>query len=93
MKLVLEVTNFDYEIIRIYETLFTGLEVCIVRLTLNYKAIYRLAHFYFNYKTKKDLVKCKQLLLSEYTCKDGANVSGLFNDRKANNFFNVSCMR
>lgn len=72
---------------------FIGLEICIVRLTLNYKALYRLAHLYFNYKTKKDLTKCKQLLLGEYVCKDGSVVSGLFSDRKATNFFNVSNKR
>lgn len=68
-----------------------GLEICIIRLNQNYKALYRMAHLYLNYKSKKDLTKCKQLLLSEFKCKDGTVVSGLFSDRKANNFFNVSC--
>lgn len=70
--------------------MFIGLEVCIIRLTQNYKALYRLAHLYFNYKSKKDLTKCRQLLLGEYKCRDGTVVSGLFSDRKTANFFNVS---
>lgn len=86
------VTYFGCSIVKIYKIFFIGLEICIVRLNLNYKAIYRLAHLYFNYKAKIDLIKCKQLLLSEYSCKNGAIVSGLFSDRKTNNFFNVSCM-
>ncbi|CAG9860246.1 unnamed protein product [Phyllotreta striolata] len=65
-----------------------GLEICVVRLTQNYKALYRLAHIFFNYKAKKDLSKCKQLLMSEYKCKDGTVISGLFSDRKPINFFN-----
>lgn len=70
--------------------LILGLEICVTRLNQNYKALYRLAHLYFNYKQKRDLTRCKQLLLSEYKCKDGTCVFGLFTDRKANNFFNVS---
>lgn len=56
----------------------------------NYKALYRLAHLFFHYKSKKDITKSRQLLLGEYKCKDGTMVGGLFNDRKPTNFFNVS---
>ncbi|KAK4873288.1 hypothetical protein RN001_015317 [Aquatica leii] len=65
-----------------------GLEQCMIRFPQNYKALYRLVHLFFNYKTRKDLSKCRQLLLSEYKCKNGAVVSGLFTDHKNNNFFN-----
>lgn len=72
--------------------MISGLEQCITRLPQNYKAIYRLAHLYFHYKPRKDLTKCRQLLLGEYKCKNSVIVSGLFSDRKANNFFNVSTL-
>ncbi|XP_072399616.1 uncharacterized protein [Diabrotica undecimpunctata] len=75
------------EISHLIDRCVNGLEICITRLTQNYKALYRLAHLYFHYKLKKDITKSKQLLLSEYKCKDGTVVSGLFNDRKPNNFF------
>lgn len=65
-----------------------GLEKCITRLPQNYKALYRLAHLYFNYKTRKDYTKCKQLLLGEYKCKNDVLVNGLFSDRSSKNFFN-----
>ncbi|KAF5297375.1 hypothetical protein FQR65_LT01305 [Abscondita terminalis] len=65
-----------------------GLEQCMIRFPQNYKALYRLVHLYFNYKSKRDLSKCRQLLLSDYKCKNGAAVSGLFSDHKNNNFFN-----
>lgn len=68
---------------------FIGLEQCVLRFPQNYKALYRLVHLYFNYKARKDGSKCKQLLLSEYKCKSGSVVNGLFADHKANNFFNV----
>ncbi|XP_056640755.1 calcineurin-binding protein cabin-1-like isoform X2 [Diorhabda sublineata] len=76
------------EISHLIDKCVCGLETCIIRLTQNYKALYRLAHLYFYYKAKKDVNKCKQLLLSDYKCKDGTVVNGLFNDRKPNNFFN-----
>lgn len=76
------------EISHLIDKCVYGLEICIIRLTQNYKALYRLAHLYFYYKAKKDMNKCKQLLLSDYKCKDGTVVNGLFNDRKPNNFFN-----
>ncbi|RZC42711.1 calcineurin-binding protein cabin-1, partial [Asbolus verrucosus] len=76
------------EILALVDKCIVGLEQCVIRLPQNYKALYRLAHLYFNYKAKKDLNKCKQLLLSEYTCKGGVVITGLFSDRKNHNFFN-----
>ncbi|KAG5899799.1 hypothetical protein JTB14_006132 [Gonioctena quinquepunctata] len=76
------------EISQLIDRCVGGLEICISRLAQNYKALYRLAHLYFNYKSKKDMTKCKQLLLAEYKCKDGTIVAGLFSDRKPTNFFN-----
>ncbi|KAL1517234.1 hypothetical protein ABEB36_001024 [Hypothenemus hampei] len=65
-----------------------GLEICIKRLPQNYKALYRLAHLFFNYKSRKDYTKCKQLLLGNYKCKNEVFVNGLFADRSSKNFFN-----
>ncbi|XP_076263012.1 calcineurin-binding protein cabin-1-like isoform X2 [Rhynchophorus ferrugineus] len=76
------------EILQLVDKCVNGLEMCVTRLPQNYKALYRLAHLFFNYKGRKDYTKCKQLLLGEYVCKDGTVVNGLFSDRKANNFFN-----
>ncbi|EFA00717.1 hypothetical protein TcasGA2_TC003597 [Tribolium castaneum] len=76
------------EILALVDRCIIGLEQCIIRLPQNYKALYRLAHLFYNYKTKKDLNKCKQLLLGEYTCKGGVVINGLFSDRKNHNFFN-----
>ncbi|KAK5640159.1 hypothetical protein RI129_010970 [Pyrocoelia pectoralis] len=66
----------------------SGLEQCMIRFPQNYKALYRLVHLHFHYKARKDISKCKHLLLHEYKCRNGAVVSGLFSDRKINNFFN-----
>lgn len=75
---------------KLYLDCVLGLELCIQRLPQNYKALYRLAHVYYNYKAKKDFSKSKQLLLSQYKCsKDGVLINGLFSERKPNNFFNV----
>lgn len=78
----------DHEIGNLIDRCLLGLEQCIKRLPQNYKALYRIAHLYFAYKKKRDLNKCKQLFLTEYKCKNGAMVSGLFADRKPSNFFN-----
>ncbi|XP_049819856.1 calcineurin-binding protein cabin-1-like isoform X2 [Aethina tumida] len=77
------------EILSLVDKCIAGLELCIQRLPQNYKALYRLAHVYYNYKAKKDFSKSKQLLLSQYKCsKDGVLINGLFSERKPNNFFN-----
>nr|XP_023024842.1 calcineurin-binding protein cabin-1-like isoform X2 [Leptinotarsa decemlineata] len=78
----------DCDITHLIDRCVSGLEICVSRLSQNYKALYRLAHLYFNYKSKKDMIKCRQLLLGEYKCKDGTIVAGLFSDRKPTNFFN-----
>ncbi|XP_063910388.1 calcineurin-binding protein cabin-1-like isoform X2 [Zophobas morio] len=76
------------DILALIDRCIVGLEQCVIRLPQNYKALYRLAHLYFNYKSRKDLSKSKQLLLGEYTCKGGVVITGLFSDRKNHNFFN-----
>lgn len=76
------------ETLQLVDKCIEGLEKCITRLPQNYKALYRLAHLYFNYKTRKDYTKCKQLLLGEYKCKNDVIVNGLFSDRSSKNFFN-----
>ncbi|KAK9871634.1 hypothetical protein WA026_013014 [Henosepilachna vigintioctopunctata] len=76
------------DILHLVDRCVRGLEQCIIRLSKNYKAIYRLIHLFFNYKAKRDLNKCKQLLLGEYKCYENTTVTGLFSDRKATNFFN-----
>ncbi|XP_060519435.1 calcineurin-binding protein cabin-1-like isoform X2 [Cylas formicarius] len=76
------------EIIQLVDKCLQGLEMCVTRLQQNYKALYRLAHLFFNYKGKKDYTKCKQLLLGEYKSKGGTVIPGLFFERKTNNFFN-----
>lgn len=78
------------EIKKFIDQCLYSLEQCVSRFPQNYKAIYRLTHFYLNNKTYKDLVKCRQLMLNEYRSTDASVISGLFSDRKASNFFNVS---
>ncbi|XP_017772871.1 PREDICTED: calcineurin-binding protein cabin-1-like [Nicrophorus vespilloides] len=78
----------EAEILSLVDKCILGLEQCIRRLPQNYKALYRLAHVYYSYSKKKDLSKSKQLLLSEYKCKNSCLVPGLFSERKHNNFFN-----
>lgn len=69
-----------------------GLEQVVLRFPEHFKSIYRLAHFYFNNKSTKDLKKCEDLLLGTYSCQyyPGQTFPGLFSDKKATNFFNVS---
>ncbi|KAG6802793.1 calcineurin-binding protein cabin-1 [Apis mellifera caucasica] len=68
-----------------------GLEQCILRFSEHYKSFYRLSHFFFNNKTAKDIIKCRNLLLDNYNCQfyRGENFQGLFADRKSTNFFNI----
>ncbi|KOX69063.1 Calcineurin-binding protein cabin-1 [Melipona quadrifasciata] len=68
-----------------------GLEQCILRFPEHYKSFYRLSHFFFNNKTAKDIMKCRNLLLDSYNCQfyRGENFQGLFADRKSTNFFNI----
>ncbi|KAF3422681.1 hypothetical protein E2986_06783 [Frieseomelitta varia] len=69
-----------------------GLEQCILRFPEHYKSFYRLSHFFFNNKTAKDIIKCRNILLDSYNCQfyRGENFQGLFADRKSTNFFNHS---
>lgn len=64
-----------------------NLEECISRFPEHYKSIYRLVHHFLNINESLD--KCRQLLLtSDYKTTLGNSVSGLFHERKNNNFFN-----
>ncbi|XP_033185643.2 calcineurin-binding protein cabin-1 [Bombus vancouverensis nearcticus] len=67
-----------------------GLEQCILRFSEHYKSFYRLSHFFFNNKTAKDIIKCRNLLLDSYNCQfyREERFQGLFADRKSTNFFN-----
>uniref|UniRef100_A0A1B6F531 Uncharacterized protein n=1 Tax=Cuerna arida TaxID=1464854 RepID=A0A1B6F531_9HEMI len=56
-----------------------ALEECAQRFPEHYKSLYRLAHFYFRSKLRRNVEKARQLLLGE---------KGLFADRKPSNFFN-----
>ncbi|KAG8311302.1 Calcineurin-binding protein cabin-1 [Homalodisca vitripennis] len=56
-----------------------ALEDCAQRFPEHYKSLYRLAHFYFRSKLRRNVEKARQLLLGE---------KGLFADRKPSNFFN-----
>lgn len=76
------------ELKNLIDQCLNSLEQCASRFPQNYKALYRLTHFYLNNKTYKNLTKCRQLMLSEYTCKDSTILTGLFCDRKMTNFFN-----
>lgn len=76
------------ETLQLVDKCVQGLEICVSRLPQNYKALYRLAHLFFNYKGRKDYAKCKQLLLGEYKCKDNLPIKGLFCERTSKHFFN-----
>jgi len=62
---------------------------CAIRFPLHYKSVFRLAHFYYRSKQRKNLDMCRELLLGNATTSKGV-IGGLFADRKNTNFFNVS---
>lgn len=81
----------ENELESIYKICIKNLEECVTRFPEHYKSIYRLVNIYLNAPEKvKDLKRCKQLLLGTYTTGLGNQIQGLFSERKANNFFNVS---
>lgn len=82
----------DVEVTKLISYCLAGLEQCVLRFPEHYKSIYRLCHFYFNHKSAKDNDKCRDLLMGTYKCQyyQGHTFQGLFADRKATNFFNVS---
>lgn len=71
----------------IYKMCIGNLEECVTRFPEHYKSMYRLIH---HYATVGDSIeKYKQLLLkSDYKSALGNKISGLFSERKNNNFFN-----
>ncbi|CAG9793211.1 unnamed protein product [Diatraea saccharalis] len=78
----------DDEIMKIITTCLDALEDCASRFPPHYKAIYRLAHYHFYYKKGKDIEKCRDLMLSNFTLRTGQKLGGLFSERKHSNFFN-----
>ncbi|CAG5056869.1 unnamed protein product [Parnassius apollo] len=78
----------DEEIMKIVSACLDALEDCASRFPPHYKAIYRLAHYHFYYKKGKDIERCRDLMLSNFTLRCGQKLSGLFSERKHSNFFN-----
>ncbi|CAK1545405.1 unnamed protein product [Leptosia nina] len=78
----------DDDIMKIVSGCLDALEDCASRFPPHYKAIYRLAHYHFYYKKGKDIERCRDLMLSSFTARSGQKLSGLFSEKKTNNFFN-----
>ncbi|XP_045504042.1 calcineurin-binding protein cabin-1-like [Colias croceus] len=78
----------DEEIMKIVLGCQDALEDCASRFAPHYKAIYRLGHYHFYYKKGKNIERCRDLMLSSFTCRSGKKLSGLFSERRNNNFFN-----
>ncbi|KAF9407171.1 hypothetical protein HW555_012710 [Spodoptera exigua] len=78
----------DDEIMKIVSACLDALEDCASRFPPHYKAIYRLAHYHFYYKKGKDIERCRDLMLSNFTSRSGHKMVGLFGERKPSNFFN-----
>nr|XP_021191006.2 calcineurin-binding protein cabin-1 [Helicoverpa armigera] len=78
----------DDEIMKIVSACLDALEDCASRFSPHYKAIYRLAHYHFYYKKGKDIERCRDLMLSNFTSRLGQKLGGLFSERKPSNFFN-----
>ncbi|KAJ8711964.1 hypothetical protein PYW08_008918 [Mythimna loreyi] len=78
----------DEEIMKIVSACLDALEDCASRFPPHYKAIYRLAHYHFYYKKGKDIERCRDLMLSNFTSRSGQKLGGLFSERKPSNFFN-----
>lgn len=78
----------DEEIMKIVSACLDALEDCASRFPPHYKAIYRLAHYHFYYKKGKDIERCRDLMLSNFTSRAGQKLGGLFSERKPSNFFN-----
>lgn len=78
----------DEEIMKIVSACLDALEDCASRFPPHYKAIYRLAHYHFYYKKGKNIERCRDLMLSNFTSRCGQKLGGLFSERKHSNFFN-----
>ncbi|XP_053615199.1 calcineurin-binding protein cabin-1-like [Plodia interpunctella] len=76
------------EIMNIVSACLDALEDCSIRFPQHYKAIYRLAHYHFYFKKGKDIERCRDLMLSNFTSRSGQKLAGLFSERKTSNFFN-----
>ncbi|KAI8437320.1 hypothetical protein MSG28_011679 [Choristoneura fumiferana] len=78
----------DEEIMNIVSACLYALEDCASRFPPHYKAIYRLAHYHFYFKKGKDIERCRDLMLFNFTSSFGSSIGGLFSERKTANFFN-----
>lgn len=79
----------EHELESIYRSCVRNLEECVTRFPEHYKSVYRLVYHYLHAPEKlRDLEKCRQLLLGQYTTNLGNQINGLFSDRKNNNIFN-----
>lgn len=79
----------EHELEAIYRSCVRNLEECVTRFPEHYKSVYRLVHHYLHAPEKlRDLEKCRQLLLGQYTTNLDNQINGLFSDRKNNNIFN-----
>ncbi|XP_026271506.1 calcineurin-binding protein cabin-1-like isoform X3 [Frankliniella occidentalis] len=68
-----------------------GIEECLVRYPRHYKSLYRLCHYYFHSKRGRNLLKCRQLLLTDYRvmrANRNININGLFKSGSINTMFN-----
>lgn len=75
----------------LYKICIKNLEECVTRFPEHYKSIYRLVNHFLNASGEtKSLENCRLLLLSTYKTTLGSQITGLFTERKNNNFFNVS---
>lgn len=78
----------DEEIMNIVSACLYALEDCACRFPPHYKAIYRLAHYHFYFKKGKDIERCRDLMLLNFTSSFGSSIGGLFSEKKTANFFN-----
>uniref|UniRef100_A0A336LS40 CSON002665 protein n=1 Tax=Culicoides sonorensis TaxID=179676 RepID=A0A336LS40_CULSO len=77
------------ELDALYKICIKNLEECVTRFPEHYKSIYRLVNHFLNATGEtKSLENCRQLLLSTYKTTLGSQITGLFTERKSNNFFN-----
>lgn len=74
----------------LYKICIKNLEECVTRFPEHYKSIYRLVNHFLNASGEtKSLENCRLLLLTTYKTTLGSQITGLFTERKNNNFFNV----
>ncbi|XP_055540519.1 calcineurin-binding protein cabin-1-like isoform X2 [Wyeomyia smithii] len=73
----------------IYRDCIKNLEECITRFPEHFKSIYRLAyHYMYAPGCTRSLERCRELMLGSYRTTLGNEITGLFSERRNNNFFN-----